>query len=103
MSVELRLMTMQEAADAMRVSKATAIRLAKAGKLKVVPLGLSARAWRVHPADLEALINTSRQAPKCLSASAATRGRSLSVTKGKSIADLLATGQKPRLVRSRTS
>ena len=103
MTAALRLMTMQQAAEHLSISKATVIRLAKAGKIKVVPLGLSARAWRVHPADLDQFVNQSRQVHTCPSASAAKPGRSLSVTAGRSIVDLLSSGQKPRLVRSNRS
>jgi len=101
MTTALRLLTMNQVADLLGTSKSSAIRLAKAGKLKVVPLGLSARSWRVHPADLDAFINQSRQT--CPSTNATARIKLSSGTPARSIADLLATGRKPKLVRSRPS
>lgn len=102
MTSALRLMTMLEAAEMLATSKSSAIRLAKAGKLKVIPLGLSARSWRVHPADLDSFMNLNRQVCPSKNATASIR-LSSGTPAQKSIADLLSTGQKPRLVRSRRS
>jgi excisionase family DNA binding protein len=100
-STALRLMTLQQAAEVLSTSKSSVVRLVKAGKLKVVPLGLSARSWRVHPADLDAFLNQNRQT--CQSTNAMARIKLSSGTPARSIADLLATGRKPKLVRSRPS
>lgn len=88
------LLTLAEAANKLACSKATVIRLVKAGKLTTVQLGLSLKGDRVHPDDLEAFIRNARREKKgCRSASAETRGKSLSVGMGRSIVDLVAIGR----------
>ena len=99
MSAELSLLTYAEVAERLRISKAQVRRLVRAGRLKVARFGLSARADRVHPEDLAAFINASRQVQACPSPSAGIRGRSPSVMTVKSIVDLLETGPALRQVK----
>lgn len=99
MNTEVRLLTYAEVAERLRISKAQVRRLVRAGRLKVARFGLSARADRVHPEDLAAFINASRQVQACPSPSAGIRGRSPSVMTVKSIVDLLETGTALRQVK----
>src|SRR5581483_70821 len=105
MSALEQLMTLAETAQHLRVSKATVIRLVKAGKLRTVRLGLSAKADRVHPDDLAAFVNENRRERKCRSTTVKTAasGKLSSTTPAKSIVDLLGAGPKLKLVRSKPS
>lgn len=99
MTAELSLLTYAEVAQRLRMSKSQVRRMVKAGRLQVMRFGLSAKADRVHPDDLAAFINASRQVQACPSPSVATPGRSLSVTTGRSIVDLLGSGPSLKRVK----
>ena len=54
MSTEVRLLTVQEVADAMRVSRMTVYRLIKSGELPAIRVG---RHFRIRAADLDGYLD----------------------------------------------
>lgn len=56
-----RLLTIQQAAERLRVSRRTVRRLVDEGRLPVIRMGLTARGWRIDPLAVERFIREEQE------------------------------------------
>jgi len=92
------LMTLREVGDFLHVSRRTVRRLIDAGRLPVLRLGLTARAWRIDPDALAQFVSEEQE---CLSekrpirATRNARGSSKSIETGNALDAALGLDVKP--------
>ncbi|WP_367966306.1 helix-turn-helix domain-containing protein [Spiribacter onubensis] len=89
------LLKITEAAEQLRVSPRQIRRLVDSGQLRVVRLGSSSKADRIHPDDLTDFVNSQRKArPRCQSSSVTAFGTPKFSTTANASSDLRAKLQR---------